>query len=437
MRAFIMAFGVLVAAAVAEDYTGPAVEVTSHYDGQAVTEPSVRLSGTVTDDGSGESGVAGITIAGLGASGDTASGSATAYWWRTVPLVAGENRLEIVATDRSENKNQATTYFTIVYLPAEDAVADAPSFVAANKVAPGGVVVSNTVVVSGINVPVEASVSGGSLQVDGGGWLSSAEVLAGQSITLQATAADTYGTSKQVTLKLGSVKSSWMVTTAAAALLPDYAVQKVALSPATPAAGASFMVTVTIKNVGTGPGTGGRLAVVPAVGSLPVYQDLPALAKGRTLAVACTVPAQPVGKQTLTATLTPPNGDSSGVNNSKTFSYSVAAPPNLKVTAVRFSPSVPTAGKKFTAYVSVTNTGGVSAASKAAVWLDYTDGAAPLKTASVGALKTGKKMTLSFTGLVAGEAGTPQAFQVLLDVGGAMVESDETDNLATATFTPK
>jgi hypothetical protein len=85
------------------DTTQPAVSITSHTAGQSVTSSSITLAGTATDSGTGNSGITGVTVNGVAATGGTATGSGTANWSRSVALATGANTLTVVATDGAGN----------------------------------------------------------------------------------------------------------------------------------------------------------------------------------------------------------------------------------------------------------------------------------------------------------------------------------------------
>ncbi|HOK77247.1 MAG TPA: hypothetical protein PLW35_05935 [Verrucomicrobiota bacterium] len=99
----------------AADTTGPAVSVTSHSDGQTVTTSAIMLRGTASDSGRGNSGIRYVTVNGLRANNDTAVGSSTAYWSRSVTLIPGANTITVVACDNSQNTNTAVVRLTIQY----------------------------------------------------------------------------------------------------------------------------------------------------------------------------------------------------------------------------------------------------------------------------------------------------------------------------------
>lgn len=95
------------------DNTPPKITVTSHTKDQTVSSPSVKLELTCTDL---QSGVEWVKIDGRNAVG---SGSGGSYYWDTLNLDSGSNTIEIVAQDRSTNKNANTVQFVLNYQPPE------------------------------------------------------------------------------------------------------------------------------------------------------------------------------------------------------------------------------------------------------------------------------------------------------------------------------
>ncbi len=95
------------------DTTPPALTITSHADGQSVSTSSITLSGTATDAGKGDNGISSVTVNGTRANNDTATGSGTATWSRTIMLSPGINQITVVAADGSFNLNATTVRLTI------------------------------------------------------------------------------------------------------------------------------------------------------------------------------------------------------------------------------------------------------------------------------------------------------------------------------------
>ena len=63
------------------------------------------MSGTASDSGRGNNGVSSVTVNGVRAANDTASGAGTANWSATITLLtAGANIITVVATDTVGNR---------------------------------------------------------------------------------------------------------------------------------------------------------------------------------------------------------------------------------------------------------------------------------------------------------------------------------------------
>ncbi|MBL9127442.1 MAG: immunoglobulin domain-containing protein, partial [Verrucomicrobiales bacterium] len=81
----------------------PQLVVTSPVDSLWTAANSTVVAGTASDAGRGGSGILSVKVNGVRAQNDTASGSGTAAWSRTVALTSGWNTLSVVATDGSTN----------------------------------------------------------------------------------------------------------------------------------------------------------------------------------------------------------------------------------------------------------------------------------------------------------------------------------------------
>jgi hypothetical protein len=97
------------------DTTPPSVAITSLEDGATVTSASLLVSGTASDSGKGNNGIAYVTVNGLPASNGTASGANTANWSAIVPLFAGANNIIVLASDTLNNVAEAVD--TVTYNP--------------------------------------------------------------------------------------------------------------------------------------------------------------------------------------------------------------------------------------------------------------------------------------------------------------------------------
>jgi N-acetylmuramoyl-L-alanine amidase len=92
--------------------TAPSVWIGSHTSGQTVTSSLITVAGGATDGGTGDSGIANVTVNGSPATGGTASGNGTASWSRSVALSPGANTLTVVATDGAGNQRTGTISVT-------------------------------------------------------------------------------------------------------------------------------------------------------------------------------------------------------------------------------------------------------------------------------------------------------------------------------------
>jgi hypothetical protein len=97
------------------DLTGPALTITSHSNSRTVPASPVLLSGMATDSGRGGSGIQQVTVNGARAGNDSATGSGTANWSRSVALTPGANVIQVVAYDNSTAHNTTTRSITITY----------------------------------------------------------------------------------------------------------------------------------------------------------------------------------------------------------------------------------------------------------------------------------------------------------------------------------
>jgi hypothetical protein len=101
----------------AGDQLPPQISIDSHRNNEVVATPTVLLSGTVSDSGSGSNGVAFVKVNNNPAAGGVATGAATAAWSRTVPLTPGLNVLSVVAEDTRGNSEAKT--ISLQYNPTD------------------------------------------------------------------------------------------------------------------------------------------------------------------------------------------------------------------------------------------------------------------------------------------------------------------------------
>lgn len=128
------------------DTTPPDLQITSHRKGQTVAQPTILLSGTATDAGFGDHGIAQVTVNSQPATGGTASGAGTALWSRELTLSLGPNLISIVAQDDSPAKNSTALTLTIIYEPEDKTPPDLE--VTSHK--DGQTVISSSVLLSGV-----------------------------------------------------------------------------------------------------------------------------------------------------------------------------------------------------------------------------------------------------------------------------------------------
>lgn len=101
------------------DTAGPVVSITSHTNGQTVATSAITLLGTATDAGRGNNGIQSVFVNGERAANDTAVGSGTANWSKTLTLDPGSNTVTVKAQDNSVNLNATTIGLTIHYVPPD------------------------------------------------------------------------------------------------------------------------------------------------------------------------------------------------------------------------------------------------------------------------------------------------------------------------------
>lgn len=116
-----LVFGCLSLSVRGADSFAPVLIISSPVNGQNVSTASTTIRGTATDSGRGNSGIASVTVNGVRASGDTATGFGTANWSRTITLFPDANKITVIAKDNSSTPNSVTLTITINYKPANTA----------------------------------------------------------------------------------------------------------------------------------------------------------------------------------------------------------------------------------------------------------------------------------------------------------------------------
>jgi hypothetical protein len=231
----------------------------------------------------------------------------------------------------------------------------------------------------------------------------------------------------------------------------DFVVTNITLSPTSPAAGATFSASVTVRNQGTASGSGGNLSVwvnqaaAASCGATGTQQlSVGTLAAGASRTLTFTgLPAGIAGTSTFRAFVDSAcvTLESNEANNQLTRTYTVTAGsalPDFVVTGITLTPASPTAGGTFSAAVTVKNQGAVSASGGyLSVYRDRTTTAAcgfyGNQRKAVGTLAAGASTTLIFTGIQSGTAGT-RSFFTFVDSACTTAESDESNNQRTLRY---
>ena len=206
--------------------------------------------------------------------------------------------------------------------------------------------------------------------------------------------ATTYYVRAYATNGVGTAYGEPLSVTTPPASGPDLVVTSIVLTPAIPAAGGKFTATIIVKNQGILSGKAGNLYVwldkpgTVAVGekgdkSASVITLKPGVSK--TVKMSLTAP-KTWGTFTLRAFIDAKNvtTEDDEYNNQETSAYDTGLP-DFRITGVRISPELPLAGKTFTAYVTVTNSGEVAGD---AGYLDLWADSSVMTTAPVPGPKT-------------------------------------------------
>ncbi len=102
----------------AQDFTAPAVNVTSHANGAIVNTRTVTLSGTASDAGRGESGISSVYVRGTLPNTNVA-GAGTVNWAKELFLNPGINSIQVYAYDNSPQKNERLVTTVINFQPLD------------------------------------------------------------------------------------------------------------------------------------------------------------------------------------------------------------------------------------------------------------------------------------------------------------------------------
>ncbi len=187
------------------DNLAPALAITEPSEDITTSTSTITIRGTVSD----------LTI-------PTVTFSLDSGTPETLPVTDGQFEktitihtvktyvVRVTATD--EVGNSSTVTRNIIYLG--DANPDTFTFDSQNGVAPGAVVTSNAITVTGIDIPSPISISGGSYSINGGTYTPSAgTVNNGDTVTVRQTASTLYHTTTTATLTIGAVSGPFSVTT--------------------------------------------------------------------------------------------------------------------------------------------------------------------------------------------------------------------------------
>ncbi len=234
---------------------------------------------------------------------------------------------------------------------------------------------------------------------------------------------------------------------------PDFVVTAATFAPTPAAAGKTFTASVTVQNIGESAGDAGYVdvwanaaaAVVPGLAlrgnkGLAAGTLLPG--QQRTLTFASLTAATDDAEKTFRAVVDSriKTTESDETNNQFTQSYQVGRP-DFVVTRIEFASDPVTCGKTFTAYVTVKNTGNAAGdAGYLEIWLNRAAAAvagATLrgdKSATVGTLAVAQEKQLRFTSLRASAALEDRVFRALVDSRAKTVETDDTNNQSTKSY---
>lgn len=95
-----------------------------------------------------------------------------------------------------------------------DTTPDSFSFIDQSGVAPGNVVTSDSITISGLTAAATITISGGEYRIDGGNWVTTAGFISNNSsLQIRTTASMTAGQSVNVTVTVGGISDTFSVTT--------------------------------------------------------------------------------------------------------------------------------------------------------------------------------------------------------------------------------
>lgn len=155
--------------------------------------------------------------------------------------------------------------------PPQDKSPDSFTFASVNNVASGTDVMSNEIVVSGINAPTAISITGGTYAIAGGSYTSAAgTVVSGQTVRVKISAPSMPSAAAEATLTIGDASATFFVMTAT-----DLSTSPVPSSSSRAASSAAKSVTssTSYSRNASRSSTASSLAIVIPVSSIPASSN--------------------------------------------------------------------------------------------------------------------------------------------------------------------
>lgn len=190
-------------------------------------QTGVAVSSTITSDPVTITGISAATVI------TVASGTYSINGGSYTASAGSVNNGDLVRARHTSSASFSTATYTTVTIGgvsdtfasttvAEDAVPNAFSFADQTDVALSSVIESNAITVAGINTASPISVEGGSYQINGGAWVTSAgTVTNGNTVKVRHTSSGSYTTDTLTTLTIGGVSDTFTTTTAAMDTTPN------------------------------------------------------------------------------------------------------------------------------------------------------------------------------------------------------------------------
>lgn len=205
-------------------------------------------------------------------------------------------------------------------------------------------------------------------------------------------------------------------------LAPDLIIQAITWSPASLSVGQSVIFTVTIKNQGNAV-AGSSHVYFNIGGSLTVYQSVQRIAPGGVVTETFTWIAQ-AGSHAIKAAADPHDKvlESDENNNEKGITFSDAAPPDLIIQDITWSPVSSSVGEKVTFTVTIKNQGsGKADYSHVAYYIDDTQ----LASAYVAPIEPGATANRTFSWIAQADS---HAIKAIADFDRRIPEANEDNN---------